>query len=551
MTQLIDLGNVVAQDARSEIQMTVKAFVELLSNSNQAALIPPTKISHWRDLQLLWTREAPELELRLFVEFGLEFEENQNHTLRAVTESVSSSKVFPSLGFTTVIKNCQRLHMMPRTYQIIFGLCRENRQFTSPTNRSLPMALKHASEARVPDKISCVCIKSIDLRIYYSKSDAVRPPKHDIQKVDDFCLGKIGPKWCSYQGEVEPSNNEEEYDTRETSDMADVSVSSNCGASHKKSNELPLKRQMNLNTNDSDLPRLLELLEFGLWAVFLPEARKSQHIHADSKEKIQNLSFLIPAVFNLKYRQVISRSLVPMLERSKNHSIQQKLASLIGREEQTLGQSQKERLSSALNSSLWTMAQLGISRKKNNSNTTGATSLSKRVPEKRYLQSDDDIIFPASSEPFLPDSETFTITDPACRVPCLENSTTFHELLSEGSSMLGGGDCCSPGQTNMTTQAVQDLADNFSLASDCLLCDWSDLPEPSVSDSMLTDEPLDYYAILEETDSRSTSATDDTAYFEDQLWSKQLDQLPSNFLSGHGEFDEMLCEVEAQTAGVE
>lgn len=93
MTQLIDLGNVVAQDARSEIQMTVKAFVELLSNSNQAALIPPTKISHWRDLQLLWTREAPELELRLFVEFGLEFEENQNHTLRAVTESVSSSKV--------------------------------------------------------------------------------------------------------------------------------------------------------------------------------------------------------------------------------------------------------------------------------------------------------------------------------------------------------------------------------------------------------------------------------------------------------------------------
>ncbi|KAJ5484981.1 hypothetical protein N7539_004969 [Penicillium diatomitis] len=508
-TQLIEFGSMLIQDRISEMQLHMKVNAEFSPEFKSASLRSTAPATTRDDLQSLWITEAPELELCLIAALDPLLENIHISVSRTIEESISNTKIFPRLGFTISAKRSQKVESQVQALQLVFGLCRNTHPFKSLTSRSLPPALQDPPEAHAPHDIPCVCIKSINLNIRLLSSHQAQKLAKASSMERRHHPKETGPQDMSIQVEPESLCDIEESDVLGIgeNDVPGRSPVENIYSPCASLSRTHSTAQQLKAFGENSIPRLQEMLEFGLWTLFLPGAHKSVNLRIQGEDRIECLSLLMPSVFNMKYREemkqratllsTVSRSLTPMLRRSKNKSIHSRLASMSSEHHGVTEELQTQISSSTLDTALWRIAQLRVSRKWNFS-ASAASSLPKCVPEKRFLQSDDDIILPFSSEPIAePENENLHHETPVRQTFCQKSCIILHELLSEDSSILSVGDGYSPTQMTGTTQ---DPIEQPQPTSDCLLYEWSDLPEIPLSDSILTDVPLVCYDEFSMTD---------------------------------------------------
>jgi hypothetical protein len=93
MAQPIDLGHSLFQTTGSPLQLQFSATAYFTQDATGSNPSPTISFSHWKDLQLLWITEAPQLELRIFVNADLEVEIARPTFVASVEEGLCNSKV--------------------------------------------------------------------------------------------------------------------------------------------------------------------------------------------------------------------------------------------------------------------------------------------------------------------------------------------------------------------------------------------------------------------------------------------------------------------------
>lgn len=285
--------------------------------------------------------------------------------------------------------------------------------------------------------------------------------------------------------------------------------------------------------------QLLNLFEFGLQKLILPGVARNSSIKTVGKNMLQNLSLLVPSLFNPECREVsarmheretwilicaqamkqraaslstISKSLISMLENSNNPVLQNKLSAILrestNSEQSLTSETPPERthenlltdnLKSAMELSLWSIAQHRLSKTKAVQKPASFFALNNN-PKKPPAETDDDIILPVFSDrEFACDSEILGLEGDTNLPPNLNYSPALDELLSDGSSMLTFQDPFESTQLTEITQTTQKSIENFSQVSECLPDTWDDI-EILLSDEILMDESLDGYETFEDID---------------------------------------------------
>lgn len=93
MSQPINLGRSSFQATGSPLELQFGAIANLSQFGSGETLSSTTKINHWKDLQSLWITEAPELELRIFVNVDPVIEAIGPTFVANVEEELRNSKV--------------------------------------------------------------------------------------------------------------------------------------------------------------------------------------------------------------------------------------------------------------------------------------------------------------------------------------------------------------------------------------------------------------------------------------------------------------------------
>lgn len=94
MSQPINLGHSSFQATGSPLELQFGAIANLRSQFGSREISSSTvKINHWKDLQSLWITEAPELELRIFVNVDPVIEAIGPTFVANVEEELCNSKV--------------------------------------------------------------------------------------------------------------------------------------------------------------------------------------------------------------------------------------------------------------------------------------------------------------------------------------------------------------------------------------------------------------------------------------------------------------------------
>jgi hypothetical protein len=93
MSQPIDLGHSTFQATGSPLELQFSAIANLSQFGSGEISSSTIKINHWKDLQSLWITEAPELELRIFVNADPAIEAIGPTFVANVEEELCNSKV--------------------------------------------------------------------------------------------------------------------------------------------------------------------------------------------------------------------------------------------------------------------------------------------------------------------------------------------------------------------------------------------------------------------------------------------------------------------------
>lgn len=93
MSQPIDLGHSTFQATGSALELQFGAIANLSQLGSRGISSSTIKINHWKDLQSMWITEAPELELRIFVNADPVIEAVGPTFVANVEEELCNSKV--------------------------------------------------------------------------------------------------------------------------------------------------------------------------------------------------------------------------------------------------------------------------------------------------------------------------------------------------------------------------------------------------------------------------------------------------------------------------
>jgi hypothetical protein len=93
MSQPINLGHRTFQATGSPLELQFGAIANLSQLGSRGISSSTIKINHWKDLQSMWITEAPELELRIFVNVGPVIEAIGPTFVANVEEELCNSKV--------------------------------------------------------------------------------------------------------------------------------------------------------------------------------------------------------------------------------------------------------------------------------------------------------------------------------------------------------------------------------------------------------------------------------------------------------------------------
>ncbi|KAJ5368288.1 uncharacterized protein N7496_008048 [Penicillium cataractarum] len=525
MTRPIDLGHALLQATGSLLQLRFSATANFTQVAIGASSSSSIKFSHWEDLKALWITEAPELKLRIFVVVDPATEAAGPTFAATLEEELCNSKVWTDLGFDIIHKNHTKVEIStaPGTHRLEFGLCRRDSLLAPVDTGRLPPILQNPPEAHVPSDVPTACLASIDLHLQYAYCNGVQQEAQIVETLRHKHEDETGLPYEFTSMQFTHSTGKFAVASFVLSTMEDSALSFDRPFNVGRSTYIePAGQKTIMETIEQIYLQFLELFDFGLQKLILPGLIRNHHIKVVGKNKLQNLSVLAPAVFNPEYREAmkqraaslstISRSLMSMLENSSHPLIQSKLSATLREstdpegfltsrtsrqdtQENTLTQS----LESTIKSSLWGIAQHGLSKVKA-SKRSGSFFELDCLPGKSSIPTDDDIILPKPPEKELdPDSEMLGLDNDTNLPPILNTSRALEELLSEGSSMLSFGDLHDPTQTAQMTQTTQTSIESFPQPSECLPCNLDDL-DILLSDEILMDEVYDAGVSFEEMD---------------------------------------------------
>lgn len=177
----------------------------------------------------------------------------------------------------------------------------------SVNQKNIPQILRNPPEANIPSGVPTACLAAIDLHLKYAICDTM--PQVDAQIVEAL----------KENAGDEPEHQQGYYSMHYT-DLTGNNVAEAFALSSIEDLLIPSDQPFDVNEHiDTDhqeqttqmmkgcerLPlQLLSLFEIGLRKLFLSGVAKNRRIKTVSKNELQSLFLLAPAIFNLEFHEV-------------------------------------------------------------------------------------------------------------------------------------------------------------------------------------------------------------------------------------------------------
>ncbi|KAJ5281514.1 hypothetical protein N7478_006886 [Penicillium angulare] len=338
MACTIDLGQCLLQDTPSQLHLYFTAKANLgQSGAFTCSTIQSTP--QWPDPETTWIKEAPSIELRLSVHFGLELEFLSSHFIPELESRLCNADVWPELGFTVSCKSRNTIHTnpgYPEQHCVTLSLCRLRSPLFSDQTRSVPVALQNSPEIPPPPGVPTMIMSVIEISLEYAYlfRETYKPPdlsiRSDPEKIPQIATSLFTP----HPGPVTDP---------ELSRWMPLDTFAEDDCLHWEKNTA------------YDLEPCLDLIDFGLQKLIISPAPKMPRIRVLGEDSLQSLRKWAPGIFNRDYRgtlnqraasiPVIAGAVATMFKKTSHPRLQEHISSL------------QEDLKEWVASSLWRKAQ--------------------------------------------------------------------------------------------------------------------------------------------------------------------------------------------------
>ncbi|KAJ5559923.1 hypothetical protein N7513_002322 [Penicillium frequentans] len=301
MSHTVDLGQCLLHATKSQLQLHFAATASLGHNTNSACEGDPSP-PHWPHPVSTWIREAPELELRFFVRFGLGLEPTWYSLISRLEEMLCCSTVWLDLGFSIVPKS-HGITMdtdRPGEHFLVLGLCREITGPFPTKRRSLPAVLQNPPDTQPPPEVPIVSLAAID--IYLECGYLFRPD----EQPEELSV-KINTKTESrYSAEFFASCSDSPTNLKLDSSVGFTGFA--------ERNSIPRGNTMDQSSRD-----FLAQVDFGLQELLSSAATICSDIKV-IKNNLQALPKLAPVIFNPGYREAMNERAIscPIIAKAVN-----------------------------------------------------------------------------------------------------------------------------------------------------------------------------------------------------------------------------------------
>ncbi|KAJ5113405.1 hypothetical protein N7456_001939 [Penicillium angulare] len=360
----IDLGQCLLQETTSQLHLQITARANL---SQPGVSLCPTGLSksQWPDPMTTWIKEAPSIELRLSVHFGLKLEFLSSHFISELESRLCNSDIWPELGFTASCKS-RDINTNPEEHCVTLSLCRLDSPVSFKRTRSLPVALQDSPEIPPPPDVPTMVLSVIEISLEYDYSfrEAYNPPDLTI---DSDRIPQSAKLLFAPQPDLatDPELNRwMPFDTFAEDDCL-----------HWEKN------------TDYNIGPHLDLIDLGLQKLIISSAPKIPRVRVLGEDSLQNLHKLAPGIFNRDYREtlnqrtasipVIAGAVTTMLKNTSDPKLQANMSSLQG--------DLKERITS----SLWRKAQTQLHKPRARKNGSRFFPPSHSIYDQPYMSAYD------------------------------------------------------------------------------------------------------------------------------------------------------------------
>ncbi|KAJ5214417.1 hypothetical protein N7449_001586 [Penicillium cf. viridicatum] len=365
MAQRLDLGHSTLRIRDSKLQLLMAASAHFTQPPSHGTLQIPIDLSELSNLESLWITEAPELELRFFVEGNWDGNKTTVFVSR-LGSKLCDMEIWSDLGFSVELKTGARGYCIDTSgfHCLELGLRRECRVQNHTTGRTLPSSMTNPPDACPPLGVPVATLASIDIRLEYRfhAKDISQP-----QDCSDMEIGLLGQ---------EPSVG---ASSQVLDRMAEAAM---LHPTHDEDSSEALGPQTACISGDESDPsweELFRLLDLGIRRLVISNSIKDRAIRVSQQDTIKSLADISPAVFNPAYRDainqrgvtipIITKAISSMLAGNKDQSTKAKLADLLelnrshSMNDLTM-QPQIPSCKTAILSSLWRVAQKNVPKMK-------------------------------------------------------------------------------------------------------------------------------------------------------------------------------------------
>lgn len=218
-------------------------------------------------------------------------------------------QVWTDLGFEIILKSRRKFResITSGSHCLAFALCRRNTIPASVNNKNIPQILRNPPEANIPSGVPTACLAAIDLHLKYAICDTVLQVDAQIVEALKQNTGdetEHQPGYCSmHYTDLTGNSVAEAFALSSIEDLLLPSdqpfdVNEHINSDHREQTTRMMKGCEQLT------PQLLNLFEIGLRKLFLSGVAKNRSIKTVSKNELQSLSLLAPAIFNPEFHEV-------------------------------------------------------------------------------------------------------------------------------------------------------------------------------------------------------------------------------------------------------
>ncbi|KAJ6103941.1 hypothetical protein N7486_004163 [Penicillium sp. IBT 16267x] len=319
MRRTVDLGQCLLYATKSQLQLNFAATASLDCHADPPGETDPSP-SQWPDPVSTWVREAPELELRLFVRFSPGLEPIGSPLISSLEKMLCSSTAWLELGFTITPKshgssmNTDR----PGEQFLILGLCREITTPFHTKRRSLPAVLQNPPDTQPLPEVPIASLAAIEISL--DCGYLFHPDEQSQQPLITIDAG-TEPRYSKH------------YFVPHLDLPTDLTLDSSDDHTGFAENDSIPKRDKIIQSSQT----LLALVEFGLQKLLSSAATKYSDIQV-IENNLQTLRKLAPVIFKPEYREamneraiscpIIAKAVNSMLANTSNPILQKQVSNI-------------------------------------------------------------------------------------------------------------------------------------------------------------------------------------------------------------------------------